>query len=330
MELPVLTSGLSTIELTLKRSPAERRWNSVNVAPPQADLGMLDATFPLELLHFILPQMDIRTLTALTCVNRRAAHLVRSLRIYRFVLAHGRDAWQEMLRSRSGLGVTLANLHDALCRSACDGCGHFGNYLYLLTCKRVCYACMTEKDAYRPVPYGLACRVYGLDGRPDLMRALPRMRYYLAPHLESGPWAAGPHVLVDSDAAGRAGRAVHGSDKARDQYVAQRRARESTVHPGNHLVAPRGYFSTYEPLPWTVEPVAEHETKSYNPYRWAALICVPYFNRDRNEEEWGFRCRACPLGRDESPLGARVYTLAMFEQHLEELGPIVDDQHQPA
>jgi hypothetical protein len=42
-------------------------------------------------------------------------------------------------------------LFEALTREKCESCGRFGGYLYLITCKRVCYLCFTSRKEYLPV-----------------------------------------------------------------------------------------------------------------------------------------------------------------------------------
>ncbi|KAI0484955.1 hypothetical protein GGR56DRAFT_616277 [Xylariaceae sp. FL0804] len=108
--------------------------------PPTKDIGALD-DLPPELVAMILSELDLRTLTDFRCVNRRAAELVNSLVEYKAITTHAQNALRDILSIEAGRGITCRTLYDKLCTPNCEQCGDFGSYLYLLTCKRLCFFC---------------------------------------------------------------------------------------------------------------------------------------------------------------------------------------------
>lgn len=58
-------------------------------------------------------------------------------------------------------------------REKCESCNLFGGYLYLITCRRVCYFCFTTRKEYFPVSLTLAVRQTKLQKKA--LRHLPRV-----------------------------------------------------------------------------------------------------------------------------------------------------------
>src|SRR5690606_30564988 len=128
-----------------------------------ANIGALSA-LPPELLEYILCQLDLCTLTDFRRVNRRATALVEFLPQYR-AITHARNAPRGILSIKTGSWITCGALYDKLCTSGCERCGDFGGYLYLLTCKRVCFLCLSQDRLYLPLTPEHASRKFGLDHR---------------------------------------------------------------------------------------------------------------------------------------------------------------------
>lgn len=140
---------------------------------PQQDLGALDA-LPLELLQVLLAQLDLRTLTDFRRVNQRALQVVDSIPGYKAITTHAPNALRGILSIGTGRWITCETLHDKLCTAECETCGDFGCYIYALTCKRVCFLCLSEHEAYLPVPLGLARRKFGINRQ--VLDTLPHFR----------------------------------------------------------------------------------------------------------------------------------------------------------
>ena len=61
-------------------------------------------------------------------------------------------------------------LYEELSTAECDSCGDYGGYLYLVTCRRVCFLCLTENPDYLPILRADAIRKFGLG--PDGLKGL--------------------------------------------------------------------------------------------------------------------------------------------------------------
>jgi hypothetical protein len=123
---------------------------------PQHSAGQLDA-LPCELIDQVLSLLDVPSLTTLRRVNRRAMSLVDSLPPYRHIWTH----CPEVLRAIISIDAShfdCNTLYKTSTTAQCSSCDRFGGYLYLITCKRVCYLCFSRKEEYLPVTLTAATR----------------------------------------------------------------------------------------------------------------------------------------------------------------------------
>ncbi|KAH9884600.1 hypothetical protein F4778DRAFT_556881 [Xylariomycetidae sp. FL2044] len=130
--------------------------NGRHVILPKTSAGQLDL-LPPELIDEVLRMLDIPTLTTFRRVNQRAMHLVDSLPPYRRLWTSCRTILRAVV-SINAASFSCETLFQALTGEKCESCGLFGGYLYLITCKRVCYVCFTERKEYFPVSLTLAVR----------------------------------------------------------------------------------------------------------------------------------------------------------------------------
>ncbi|KAM6536623.1 hypothetical protein FALCPG4_002612 [Fusarium falciforme] len=177
--------------------------------PPEASAGLLDR-LPAELLHLTLTHLDIRSLIDFRLTNRRAAEMVDYLPQFRAVSAHARNALRGILAIGTGRWITCATLYEKICTSKCDCCGGQGGYLYLVTCKRVCFRCLPLSRFYHPLPLGTAASAFNLD--VSILRTLPHMTTLPGTYAPNETITE-PLVLVDFDSAAAAGIRVHGGRK---------------------------------------------------------------------------------------------------------------------
>ena len=130
--------------------------NGRHVILPKTSVGQFDL-LPAELINQVLGMLDIPTLTTFRRVNQRAMDLVDSLPPYRRLWT----SCPNVLRAVVSINATFfrcETLFQALTREKCESCSLFGGYLYLITCKRVCYFCFTKRKEYFPVSLTLASR----------------------------------------------------------------------------------------------------------------------------------------------------------------------------
>ena len=145
--------------------PLDNRRHVIN---PRHAVGKLDV-LPAELLAPILQHLDLPTLTAFRRVNHRAMSIVDSLPQYKAVVKHCPD----VLRAAICLEATSFScsvLYETLSTSQCDTCDKFGDYLYLITCRRACYHCYMERPEYLPLPLRLARRETGLSSPREIKK----------------------------------------------------------------------------------------------------------------------------------------------------------------
>lgn len=264
--------------------------------PPKAYLGALD-TLPLELLCGILQQLDLRTFTDFQHVNRRAMSLVESFPQYKAIRKHACNALRGIIHVGAGRWITCEMLYEKLRTAECEECGDFGGYLYILTCKRVCFLCLSEDKQYLPLRYRQAIRKFGLN-RP-ILRALPSMKSIPGTYSPNQKKVRAHITLVDSDCARRAGIMLHGSVSAMEQDVSSMAAQD---------------------------PV---DGKSGNPLRFMAIVRAPWLNKSSQEPEWGFYCAGC----QKKPFHCRPrhfrrkFTVGSFREHLRECGNIQHGKH---
>ncbi|KAI0285530.1 hypothetical protein BC826DRAFT_960139 [Russula brevipes] len=263
--------------------------------PPKVYLGALD-TLPLELLCEILQKLDLRTLTDFRHVNRRAMWLVESFPQYKAIRKHAYNALRGIIYIEVSRWITCEMLYEKLCTAECEECGDFGGYLYILTCKRVCFLCLSEDKQFLPLRYRHAIRKFGL--KLPILRTLPSMKCIRGTY-SSNLYKVRSHLaVVDSNCARRASITLHGSISAMEQYVSS--------------------MAVQDPF----------DGKSGNPLRFVAIVRTPWLNKSPKEPEWGFHCKGCRNSYISRPLHfRRKFTIGSFKEHLRECGNIRHGEH---
>ena len=105
---------------------------------------------PLELLIEILLQLDIPSLTCFRGLNRHAMKIVNSVRQYTAIIEHCPNIIHAIVSIQAD-SFDCGTLYRTLCTSQCSTCNHFGDYVYLIDCCRVCYFCFTMRAEYFPL-----------------------------------------------------------------------------------------------------------------------------------------------------------------------------------
>ncbi|KAK3389675.1 hypothetical protein B0H63DRAFT_102925 [Podospora didyma] len=131
--------------------------NGRHAVRPKTSVGQLDL-LPAELINQLLGILDIPTLTTFRRVNQRAMFLVDSLPPYRRLWMSCPSILRAVV-SINAASFSCETLFRTLTKEKCESCSLFGGYyLYLITCKRVCYFCFTGRKEYFPVSLTLATR----------------------------------------------------------------------------------------------------------------------------------------------------------------------------
>lgn len=248
---------------------------------PATGIGSLDA-LPAELLNMILTEIDLQTLVSFRRVNRRAAELVDQVPSYKAVMTNAPHTLRGILSIETGRWITCRTLYEKLCLAGCETCSDFGGYLYLITCKRVCFLCLPENRLYLPVTSRKACREFGLSS--DMVKTLPWMRAVPGIYSPSEKRAF-ECILVDYKSCLDTAVALHGSLTAMRKYVSDTEARKLQEHRGAGQQAGSDRVRPLQAVPI--------DRRSGNPLRFVAIVHMPWLNKGSRQLEWGFHCVGC-------------------------------------
>ena len=297
--------------------------NGRHTTNPEADLGEL-ALLPPELLHRLLRQLDIQSLTDLRRVNQQAMILVDSVPEYRVIVTHAPNALRGMLCLGSARSNSCYDLYQKLCTAECDTCGDFGGYLYLITCRRVCFTCLSDEVSYLPLRKADVIRDCGIESK----------HLGSIPHVRSRPGRYSPNskiyrksvTLYDRDASYRAAISIYGTEGNVKGAIARKiderfndfHAKQSTYESGGRLGRKPRRPRTEEV--W--------DATSGNPHRFLAVVGAPHYDVHTRRATDGFYCRGC---RDEH-VGPdlhwrRRFTIETFERHWARFGAIINGFH---
>ncbi|KZT08250.1 uncharacterized protein LAESUDRAFT_736119 [Laetiporus sulphureus 93-53] len=135
------------------------------------DNGLHDCTpistcSPLELLIEVLLQLDIPSLTRFRGLNRRTMELVNSVHQYTAIIEHCSNTIRAIVSIEADT-FDCGKLYGTLCTSRCYTCNRFGDHLYLIDCRRVCYFCFTRWPEYFPLTSREAYRFFTPNTKPQ-------------------------------------------------------------------------------------------------------------------------------------------------------------------
>jgi hypothetical protein len=219
--------------------------------------------------------------------------------------------------------ITCRTLYEKRCTPRCEECGNFGGYLYLLTCKRVCF-CLSQDRRYLPLLYRRASQMFGLDRH--IIETLPRMRVIPGTYSLNEKKVA-QSVLADYASALRAGVALHGSLSAMRKYVLDMESQRLQDYRAKIAAAQQsGPITRRMRRPWAADPF---DGQSGNAFRFVAIVRVPWLSRVSREMEWGFHCVACAKSSRSHLHYRRQFTTASFGDHLSQCGKIQNGKHRP-
>lgn len=119
----------------------------------------------MELLSEIILLIDLRCLTDFRRDNQRAMQVVDSISQYRTILAHSPGSLRGTLIVETASFISCRDLFDILCTAKCEECEDFGGFICMLTCRRICFLCLSENPNYHPLLVCEAVRKFGLDSK---------------------------------------------------------------------------------------------------------------------------------------------------------------------
>ena len=127
-----------------------------------ASMGGCLAVLPLEIFHYILRELDFKSLGAMRCLNTHSKYVVGTLPAYRDLVTFAHDALLAL--SAAGLlsRYSAKYLYSVLCQDRCIGCSNFGSFLFLPTGCRCCFSCIDTNSEMIVVSASTAAALFGL------------------------------------------------------------------------------------------------------------------------------------------------------------------------
>ncbi|KAI9792978.1 MAG: hypothetical protein M1816_001300 [Peltula sp. TS41687] len=249
-------------------------------------LGTLDA-LPLELLHDVLLQLDLQSLTTLRAVNRYARCSIDGLHKYKTIIGHAPNVLRAALAVGAAAWISCNTLYAILCNPSCSHCRDFGAFFYLLSGERVCFLCLSDHRDFLPLTEVRARDEYGLS-RKDFrelqsITTLPGM-YSVRALLRRKRMS-----LVDRRAAQTAGIKLHGSSLEMELFVDEQRYQMTDRYEKKVEKMPWARIRKPSCPPYTVE----FDEYSCNPLRFMATVRVPLIKAQTGIVQWGFSCQGC-------------------------------------
>ena len=183
-------------------------------------------TFPVEIWIHILLSADVRTLTTFRAVSHTARKLVDSIPQYKDIVRGFPNLLRAVLCTGVASWVSLSQLSEALLSTSCICCNRSGEYIHLLSCCRMCRACLLQEKRMRPLTLAEAREGYELPTRT--LARIPQV------HTIPGKYSRRPTPI---------GHRITLVDRPTLNRVAAKRPRKSD--PG-----PRGTCSLAEHLPF--------------------------------------------------------------------------------
>lgn len=280
--------------------------NGFHTEQPAESLGSLDA-LPNECISQILSYLDIKTLTDFRRINRQAMQHIDMIPEYAAIVKYCSMMLRGLLSVETAQNISLQLAFEKLCTPGCEICGDFGPYIWLLTCRRVCFTCSRSSRFLEPISRSLASYTFGLNSK--IIKSLPcalslkgRYRPSDANHFTRYRMR---HVLVDVESAHEAGIARHGSEKAIETYREAREEKQQSTTPHNPYT--RRFRQT--------APIAGRDM---------FIVRTPFLDLSIQANPMvhdGFHCLGCKCSgerRDRS----RMFTPKSFLAHLEEHGSV--------
>jgi hypothetical protein len=300
--------------------------HGLDIKPPEFNLGALDK-LPTELLQGLLPQLDLCSLMRFRCVNRRALEILESIPQYKAIATHASNVLQGAVKTGAGQWISCETVYEKLYAAECEQCGDFGGYLYILTCKRVCFLCLSEAANFLPLQPIQAIRKFAINRQ--ILGTLPCMRSIPGEYSRRKQGHLLRFDLVDRESAYRAGVILHGSPDAMEQYALNAFAQK--LQEFDQRASKAAAEECRYPIHLSARPRMEpYDSRSANPTRFMAIVRTPWVKKISQESEWGFHCIGCQSLSRSRPLHfRRKFTATTFVEHLRHRGNIRDKEHCP-
>ena len=260
--------------------------------------GQLDQ-LPAELLIQVLLYTDLPSLTRFRRANRRAMELVDSVPQYAAIIKHCPDIIRAILSIRAG-AFDCRVLYTTLSTTRCFTCERFGDHLYLIGCRRVCYFCFTRRLEYFPLTIGRASSFFTPDGTQKCSTITGRQ------HLRA---ANPPNVL-----------------SLPGRYCT------SWTGKGGNLVRKRLRLFHRRAVMQDLagSSLSKVDKTTREPQRFMTIITAPYLFNSGLQADWGYFCLGCQEEKEEKTMHFRIkYTRGGVSEYIAKYGPVKETPRIP-
>ncbi|KAI5460314.1 hypothetical protein BGZ63DRAFT_386994 [Mariannaea sp. PMI_226] len=258
--------------------------------PLRYGVGQLD-NLPTELVMQVLVFTDVPSLTRFRRVNRHARELVDSIPQYAAIIRHCPNIIRAIVSLQAD-AYDCETLYTTLTTSRCSTCERFGDHLYLITCRRVCYFCFTQRLEYFPLTIGRASRFFPPNGTQQPASATNRQRLR----------AANPPSVLSLP-----GRYCYG-----------------LTDRGGNLVRKRLQLfdrqAVDQDLAGILLPTVDKAARE--PLRFMTIITAPRLFDFGLQVDWGYFCAGCRYETKKTWYFRIKYTREEMLEHVAKHGPI--------
>lgn len=295
--------------------------------PPLAfrvsSIGTLDC-FPLEIISIILGALDIQSIARFACVSFQGSLLVLSQHQYRDLLKFAPEALLALGRTGLAHWYPVERLHSTLRSQQCTACTAYGAYLFLPTCKRCCWQCLSEHPWFQMLWPDDAELCGGLPARllrdPRLIPPFHVMpdNYRKADEHEPDEIATagtGPYTLFSASRVGSLAFAVNGRSRERFWAAIREKCNSGTrlFDKAIYLFWTKGVFPRVND-DLLFRPLFFRSTNPEDDFFGLASIPFPSLSSS-GKLEHGLWCQGCEIT-------LRHYRMELLSEHaLESLWP---------
>ncbi|PGH20369.1 hypothetical protein AJ80_03637 [Polytolypa hystricis UAMH7299] len=316
-----------------KSYPMKRAYYQRRVGPVYN--GELGATVPLELVHEIMLELDLKSLGNLRGVNSHFKEMVDSLPPYKLLLEHAPQTLGVMFRTGAAPFVPIKELYAEFSQPSCHTCDSFGQCIFLPTVRRCCESCLQSRAEFYMIPLNTASVYYGLT-RANIQNKVPVVR--CPPGAYGHPWRWTTEkrrtCFVSVEQVEAIGAEMFGSkddfiyaifekrEEANEIY--QRRLSEwaASLDGESDQVGPKPR------LPRTLSISSIEFTRLVDKWTCRGATDLPFWDPSKRTAESGVYCSACGIHRCFKRLGNQwrevgpgnldAFTLETIPQHFKE------------
>ncbi|PNS19669.1 Nucleic-acid-binding protein from mobile element jockey [Sphaceloma murrayae] len=265
---------------------------------PRYPAGRLDQ-LPAELLTQVLLWLDLPSLTDFRRVNRRTMELVDSIPQYDAIVKHCPNILRAVISLQAN-AFSCGQLYATLGTTQCSTCEHYGDHLYLIDCRRVCYPCFAVRQDYFPLTIGRATAFFHPEQRKPTT-ARQRLQAADIPSVLSLP-----------------GRYCTSRDNEGGTLVRKRL----------RLFDRRGIVGDRDMAGAPSVPKIDKTIRE--PQRFMAIITAPYLFDAGRQADWGHFCAGCRDSNDWKGKHFRYrYTEAGMVEHVARYGVVEESSRVP-